>query len=39
MRVIALLSTLLLSGCLATAPKFPDIPDQLKTKRSGQRNY
>jgi hypothetical protein len=31
MRVVALLSTLLLSGCLATAPKFPDIPEHLKT--------
>lgn len=31
MRVVALLSTLLLSGCLATAPKFPDIPAELKT--------
>lgn len=31
MRVVALLSTLLLSGCLATAPKFPDIPSELRT--------
>lgn len=31
MKLIALLSVLLLSGCLATAPKFPDIPEDLKT--------
>lgn len=31
MRVLTLLPVLLLSGCLATAPKFPDVPDHLKS--------
>ncbi len=26
-----LLPTILLTGCLSTAPKFPDIPEELKT--------
>lgn len=31
MKFYVLIPTLLLSGCLATAPKFPDIPEELKT--------
>ena len=31
MRIAVLLSTLLLSGCLSTAPKFPDVPEHLKS--------
>jgi hypothetical protein len=31
MRFLLLIPTLLLTGCLATAPKFPDIPPELKT--------
>lgn len=31
MRVLALLPALLLTGCLTTAPKFPDVPPELKT--------
>ena len=31
MRYLLLLPTLLLTGCLTTAPKFPDIPPELKT--------
>lgn len=30
MRVLALVTTLLLTGCLSTAPKFPDIPPELQ---------
>ncbi len=31
MRIAILLSSLFLSGCLSTAPKFPEVPDHLKT--------
>lgn len=31
MRLLIFIPTLLLTGCLATAPKFPDIPPELKT--------
>jgi len=31
MKCLLLLPTLMLTGCLATAPKFPDIPSELKT--------
>jgi hypothetical protein len=31
MRLLLLIPTLLLTGCLTTAPKFPDIPEELKT--------
>lgn len=30
MRVLALILTLLLAGCLSTAPKFPELPDDIK---------
>lgn len=30
MRVLALLPVLMLTGCLSTAPKFPDIPPELQ---------
>ena len=30
MRLLALIPTLLLTGCLTTAPKFPDVPEELK---------
>jgi len=30
MRYLLLLPTLLLTGCLTTAPKFPDIPPELQ---------
>lgn len=30
MRVLALIPALLLTGCLSTAPKFPEIPDDIK---------
>jgi hypothetical protein len=30
MRILLLLPTLLLTGCLSTAPKFPDIPEDIK---------
>jgi hypothetical protein len=30
MKVLSLIPLLLLSGCLATAPKFPDVPEHLK---------
>lgn len=31
MKLLLLIPTLLLTGCLATAPKFPEIPEELKT--------
>jgi hypothetical protein len=31
MRLLAIIPALFLTGCLATAPKFPAIPDELKT--------
>ena len=30
MRVLALIPVLMLTGCLSTAPKFPDIPPELQ---------
>jgi len=30
MKLWALIPTLFLTGCLATAPKFPDVPEELK---------
>ena len=30
MRFLVLIPTLLLAGCLSTAPKFPDVPEELK---------
>lgn len=31
MRLLALLPVVLLTGCLSTAPKFPEVPPELKT--------
>jgi hypothetical protein len=31
MKYLLLIPTLLLTGCLTTAPKFPDIPPELQT--------
>jgi hypothetical protein len=31
MKLLLLIPVLLLTGCLATAPKFPEIPEELKT--------
>jgi hypothetical protein len=31
MKYLVLIPTLLLTGCLSTAPKFPDVPEELKT--------
>ncbi len=30
MRTLVFIPTLLLAGCLSTAPKFPDVPEELK---------
>jgi hypothetical protein len=30
MKLLLLIPVLLLTGCLATAPKFPDVPEELK---------
>jgi hypothetical protein len=30
MKLFLLIPVLLLTGCLATAPKFPDVPEELK---------
>jgi hypothetical protein len=30
-KLLLLIPTIMLTGCLATAPKFPDIPPELKT--------